>query len=389
MIGADVIKVSRICEAIKSEHFVNRVFTDAEIRYAQSKKNSAQSFAGMYAAKEAVAKLSGKGVRGFWLRDIEVNHTDLGAPQIVLHGKAKELFDKVYISISHDGDYAFAVATMSDCEVAPRVVGEQVVGDLELTLRKRFTHKGDYGRVYVIGGSPNMVGAPLITAEAAVRSGSGLTTLCVAGGMMHAYQSRVKEIMLMPIGESDNITFDERFLDEIILKADVIAIGMGMGANQSLPQILRYVFNNFGGIVVCDADGINALCANSELLTAQRKCKLILTPHVGEFERIKKATSLSSVEDVARATSSVVACKSAYTVVSDGITSYTITSGTAAMAKGGSGDALVGVVSAYVCRTTLIDAVALACHHMGKSGEKAEQIKGENAVTATDIINCL
>lgn len=390
MIGADVTKISRIREAVQSERFIERVFTKNEVEYARSKKDFAQTLAGIYAAKEAVAKLGGKGVRGFWLSDIEVVHTDLGAPQVIFHGKAKALFDKAYISISHDGDYAFAVASVSDCQVKPLIVGKMIADDdIKQLDRQRFTHKGDYGRVYVIGGSYNMVGAPLITAEAAVRAGAGLTTLCVAGGMMRAYQYRVKEIMLKPIGKGENITFDKNAFDEIIQKADVVAIGMGMGANDSILQILEHVFNNFDGIVVCDADGINALCKNVGLLTSQRKCKLVLTPHVGEFERLQKATDIVDVQEMALKTSSVIALKSAYTVVSDGIKSYSITSGCAAMAKGGSGDALAGIISAYACRTTLVDAVALACHYFGRCGEKAAQIKGENAVTASDIIDCL
>lgn len=391
MIGADVIKISRIKRALQSERFATRVFTEAEREYANSKTDLCQTYAGIYAAKEAIAKLSGKGIKGP-LTDIEITHSQEGAPKVSLKGKIKELFSgDVYVSISHDGDYAFAVATTFAQSVTPVLPGKEIVdGDIELFKRDRFTHKGDYGRVYVIGGSPLMIGAPFMCAQAAVRAGAGLTTLCVAHSLLTAYQARVKEIMLLDINDENGYQlFDEVALKSVVKKADSIAIGMGMGKNDNLIKTLEYLFINFDGIVICDADGINALARDAELLTKERKCKLILTPHVGEFERLKLALNARSVEEAALKCNAVIACKSAYTVISDGIKTYKVTSGCAAMAKGGSGDALAGIIAAYVCRTNPLEATAFACHYFGRSGEKAAKQKGENAVTATDIIESL
>ncbi|MCH5164310.1 MAG: NAD(P)H-hydrate dehydratase [Clostridiales bacterium] len=392
MIGADIVDIRRIAEAIKSERFAHRVFTQNEISYAQKKHNSIETFAGMFAAKEAVSKLSGKGLRGFNLTDIEIAHTDLGAPTVVLHGKAKELFPKdVHISISHEKDYAFAVASLEPSSFTPVMPGKEITdGDLTLLPRERFTHKGDYGRVYVIGGSSLMVGAPFICAEAAVRSGAGLTTLCVPTSLLDAYRQRVKEVMLKGIMDNaGEMTFDKGALSDIIAKADTVVIGMGVGNYSSLSQILEFLFTDFGGTLVCDADAINALSADPKLLEIKRKCSLILTPHIGEFNRLSKALGIENVADCALKIDAVIACKSAYTVVTDGVTTYNVTSGCAAMAKGGSGDTLAGIIAAYSCRTTPLEATALACHYFGRCGEKAAKLKGENAVTATDIINCL
>ncbi|MBR2970415.1 MAG: NAD(P)H-hydrate dehydratase [Clostridia bacterium] len=392
MIGADVVDIRRIKSALELGRFKMRVFTKNEQAYAEKQCNPYQSYAAMYAAKEAVAKLGGKGIRGFALTDIEVVHNDMGAPEVVLHGNAQKLFDgKVYVSLSHERDYAFAVASYAFSEIKPIMPGVTVTdGDLELLPRLRFTHKGDYGRVFVIGGNGFMVGAPLITAEAAVRAGAGLTTLCVAQSMLDAYRPRVKEIMLKGLpDESGMICFNEEALSEIATKADVIVIGMGMGANPSLPAILEWIFTNYNGMLVCDADGINALVGSQALCEQSKRCTLVLTPHVGEYQRIQKALGTDSVSESASKIGAVIACKSAYTIISDGITDYNVTSGCAAMAKGGSGDALAGIIGAYLCRTTPLQATALACHHFGRCGEKAAAIKGENAVTASDIIACL
>lgn len=392
MIGADIVDIRRIAKAIESEAFFKRVFTDGERAYAQSKHNSVQTLAGIFAAKEAVAKLSGRGIRGFSLTDIEIVHSDLGAPEVKLYGKAKELFSSpVYVSISHEKDYAFAVATFDGNMVKLVMPGKEITDDdLKLLPRQRFTHKGDYGRVYVIGGSSLMIGAPLICAEAAVRSGAGLTTLCVPSSLLDAYRARVKEIMLCGIADiGGEMTFDKDTLNAICTKADAIIMGMGVGKNLFMPDIISFIMENFGGTLVCDADAINILAENPHLLKKERKCSLILTPHIGEFNRLKAAMGLDNAEDCALNMDAVIACKSAYTLITDGITSYKVTSGTAAMAKGGSGDTLAGIIGAYACRTTPLEATALACHYFGRCGEKAVSIKGENAVIASDIINCL
>ena len=378
MIGVDIVKIDRIKKAVESDHFVQRIFRPSERKYA----NNACMYAGIYAAKEAVFKLSGRGIIGSFT-DIEIGHDNYGAPTVTLSGKIGELLkDKVCVSISHDGEYAVAVASYDKKECVPILPGREICdGDMELLKRSRFTHKGDYGRVYVIGGSPYYVGAPLISAEAAAVSGAGLTTLCVQEELLPAYRERVKEIMLFGLSG-----FDEAALSEICGKANSIIIGMGM-KNAALPQILAYIFSQFAGTVVCDAEAINALC--SPLIFSERKCRLILTPHVGEFKRLSEYTGISDVEDMALGINAVIAKKSAYTVVTDGINTYKITSGCAAMAKGGSGDALSGIIGAYACRITPLMATALGCYHFGKSGEKAAAIKGENAVLASDIIDCL
>jgi holo-[acyl-carrier protein] synthase len=91
-----------------------RFFTPQEVEYFKSKGGKAETLAGFFCAKEAVAKAFGTGIRGFRLTDIEITHDKLGAPIIVLHNEAKKLADgkKVNVSISHDKDYAVAIAIM-------------------------------------------------------------------------------------------------------------------------------------------------------------------------------------------------------------------------------------------------------------------------------------
>ncbi len=113
-LGIDIIKIERIAAAIKQfgDRFANRVLTENEQRYVRMRP---QNFAGRWAAKEAVSKVLGLGVRGVGWRDIEILRLPTGAPSVRLHGRAKARADqlemgRVAVSISHEGDYAVAIA---------------------------------------------------------------------------------------------------------------------------------------------------------------------------------------------------------------------------------------------------------------------------------------
>ena len=111
-IGIDIVEVSRFEKHADNpeSRFCERVFTPYELEYLKTKK--AASMAGLFAAKEAVAKALGTGFRGFFPNDIEIKHNESGAPYVVLHGKAKEQAGdaKILISISHTKTLATAVA---------------------------------------------------------------------------------------------------------------------------------------------------------------------------------------------------------------------------------------------------------------------------------------
>jgi holo-[acyl-carrier protein] synthase len=113
-LGIDIIKIERIAAALKrfGDRFPNRVLTDAEQRYV---RNRPQNFAGRWAAKEAVSKVLGLGVRGVGWREIEIERLPTGQPSVRLHGRAAKRAEqlgmsRVAVSISHEGDYAVAIA---------------------------------------------------------------------------------------------------------------------------------------------------------------------------------------------------------------------------------------------------------------------------------------
>ncbi len=117
-IGVDIIEISRIKRAIeRNANFINKMFSKNEIEYLQSRNMRAESVAGRFAAKEAVAKALGTGFRGFDFKDIEIDITTLGKPIVLLKGKAKKMDKrwgkyKIHLSISHSRENAIAYAIL-------------------------------------------------------------------------------------------------------------------------------------------------------------------------------------------------------------------------------------------------------------------------------------
>jgi holo-[acyl-carrier protein] synthase len=116
-IGTDIVECLRIAQMIErhGEMFISRVYTDYEIQYCQARKSATQHFAGRWAAKEAISKVLGLGVRGVGWREIEILPNFAGAPQVTLHGRAARRaeamdLDEVTVSISHERHMAVAVA---------------------------------------------------------------------------------------------------------------------------------------------------------------------------------------------------------------------------------------------------------------------------------------
>ena len=114
-IGTDIVEVVRIEKTLNDEKFLNKTFTDAEIEYCRPK--GAASFAGLFAAKEAVAKAMGTGFRGFFPRDVEIWHDDAGQPRVKLSDKVEILTNSIIlISIAHEKAYATAAAIIMEGE---------------------------------------------------------------------------------------------------------------------------------------------------------------------------------------------------------------------------------------------------------------------------------
>ena len=117
--GCDLIEIERIAKALQIENFCTRIYTAAELSYAESKKNQrkAASLAAVFAAKEAVAKALGVGLGQIGWREIEVRHDELGKPFVALSGRARALAEErgvknIHLSLSHSREYALAMVIL-------------------------------------------------------------------------------------------------------------------------------------------------------------------------------------------------------------------------------------------------------------------------------------
>lgn len=264
-----------------------------------------------------------------------------------------------------------------------------------LPKRRQYSNKGDYGRVLVVGGSPDMCGASYFSAFASLRTGAGLVKVFAPSENRIVLQTMLPEAMLTTY---DRNNFDEESLKEDLEWATTVVVGSGLGQSETAKKIVRCVMKNAEVPVVVDADAINLIAADKSLLPAGKDRKIgaefIFTPHLKEMSRLcgkSVREIMSSLEATAThfavENDAICVLKDARTVVSDGKCLYVNTSGCSAMAKGGSGDVLTGVVAGLIAQGMKpLSAATLGVYIHGLAGEKAAKKRGEYGVIASDVI---
>lgn len=259
-----------------------------------------------------------------------------------------------------------------------------------LPPRDADTSKRDYGTVLVIAGSEGMMGAAVLCAEAALRGGAGLVTLCCPREFFAIPQTSIPEAMCV---RRDYETLTPEKLNSY----SAIAFGPGMGRGQDVAELLKFVMLNYQGTLVLDADGLNALAADPSLADG-RRCKLILTPHCAEAARLLAweyeqvaADKAAAAEELSRRYGATAVVKGHGTVVClEGGRMFVNTTGNPGMATGGAGDVLTGLMAALAGQQaargadTSHAAVAAVWLH-GKAGDIAAHDFGEYSLIAGDI----
>lgn len=373
--GIDLIRISKVEKILErhGEKFLEKVFTEVEIKYIEEKHFMPQTVAGIYAAKEAMLKELGTGIGEYPLKDVEVFHDKKGRP----YGKSGEkLFD---ISISHEGDYGVAVAKL----VANNNLN--VPDELKHLLKRRDknSHKGTYGRVGVVAGQRGMLGSAYLSSSAAFKTGAGLVYVLVEDEIFDAMSIKANEQIVKTFKD-----IDEEI--EFLKTMDVVLIGPGIKNNERYRTLLQKILDMDTKVVV-DATAFDILRDNPLFL--QGKALKILTPHEGEFSKI---TGLSVEEigkhrekfarDFAKKHNLTMVLKGNRTVVTDGDKVYINKSGNPGMATAGSGDVLSGIVSALFKSLDPYDAASLGVYMHGSAGDFSKDIYGEESMIASDIM---
>lgn len=239
--------------------------------------------------------------------------------------------------------------------------------------RDKYCYKGDYGRTLIIAGSNGFTGASYIATQGAVRSGAGLVTLCCSKDIQPIISTKIVEAM--------TINFEDRnkFYEEV-QKANSIAIGPGMGNTEFTKQIVEEIIMRTQCPIVLDADAINILKDNLDVLS-KCKNKIILTPHLGEMSRIcgcsieyLRENRLDVSKKFAKDHNVIVLLKGYNSIITDGRKTYINPTGNSAMASGGMGDCLTGIIAAFLAQgyEPLI-ASAISAYIHGYCGEKLSE----------------
>lgn len=253
--------------------------------------------------------------------------------------------------------------------------------------RNPFTHKGDYGHACLIAGSIGLMGAAVLATKACMRSGAGKVTTYAPKIGYDILQVSAPEAMTKIAGE----TFISSA--ENINKFDSIGIGPGMGLYPSHDDLLKNVFSDYAKPMVVDADALNILSQQKELLKIIPE-NSILTPHAVEFERLfgktKTDDDLNNLAlQMAHQYKIYIVLKGHHTLIAtpDKVPYFNST-GNAGMAAGGSGDALTGILTGLLAQGYMsLHACLMGVYIHGLAGDVAAKKLSQEAMIASDIIN--
>jgi ADP-dependent NAD(P)H-hydrate dehydratase len=271
----------------------------------------------------------------------------------------------------------------------------------QLAPRVPDSHKGDYGRALLVGGSRGMSGAISLAGMAALRGGAGLVTLVVPRTIQDVVAGFNPCYMTRSLAD-DGERFAPSEVDEVLAMAanmTALALGPGLGRSEGVTQFVARLYHAVRQPMVVDADALFALAERKELI-AQAAGPRILTPHPGEFARLTGVTPTTA--DAARASAAgelasasgnadtIVVLKGHRTVITDGQRVAFNTTGNPGMATGGTGDVLTGLITALVCQGLApFDAARLGVHLHGLAGDLAAEELGQVSLTARDLVEYL
>lgn len=266
-----------------------------------------------------------------------------------------------------------------------------------LPTRKPDGHKGDFGRLLVVGGSVGFTGAPYLAASAAVRSGCGLVYLGVPETVWEIEAVRCVSAMPFPLADRGGALARRALpaLLEQLERCDVLALGPGLGRSEQTAQLVRDVLCGMEKPVVLDADGINALEGHIDILDGCRGRVTILTPHEAEFARIGGDLSGGDRIGAARAFAQEHGCflvlKGHRTITAAPSGNVLVnTTGNSGLARGGSGDILTGMIASLLAQgASAVQAAAGGVWLHGRAGDLAARRLTAYCMAPEDVIAAL
>jgi hydroxyethylthiazole kinase-like uncharacterized protein yjeF len=261
------------------------------------------------------------------------------------------------------------------------------------------SHKGDYGHLLVVAGSMGKLGASVMAARSASKSGAGLVTVAAPSVCVPVIQSKLTEEMAFPLDDDGKGILLDINAAQFPLMGNytAYAVGPGVGSEEETFRFIRKLLSAIPVPAVIDADGLNALAGHLELFN-NVKVPLILTPHPGEFARLTgldvssiQKNRLDTAADFARKWNVYLVLKGNRTIIaSPGGDVYVNLTGNPGMAKGGSGDVLTGIIGGLLATgVSPLDAARLGVYLHGLAGDIAVKTRNETCLSAGDLIETL
>ncbi|MHB8572442.1 MAG: NAD(P)H-hydrate dehydratase [Candidatus Dormibacteria bacterium] len=392
-LGVDIVLVSRV-ERLLERHgarFLERNFSPAEVADCAGRP---ERVASRWAAKEAVIKaLSGSGLSLF-PRQVEV-HSNGGPPAVTVSVPGAP---RVELSLTHDAGVAVAVALAGALPAAPaRALIEVPSPEIVLPERPDDGHKGTFGTVAVIAGSLGYTGAAYLCSMGAARGGAGIVRLMVADSIFPILAAKCSEVIVTPVTEVAPGVIGHFAVEEVLRQLDGARaglIGPGLGRDLANRRLILEVLLRASCPLVIDADALNALSDNQK--TIQRLGRgHVLTPHPGEMSRltgIPRDQIQQSRREIAlrfaREWKQVVVLKGAETVIAGPDGALRVDGHrSAALASGGTGDVLAGLIASYLAQgLSAFDAAVTGVYVHAEAGRRLTEDLGDAGVLASDLL---
>lgn len=264
-----------------------------------------------------------------------------------------------------------------------------------LPKRKSRSNKGTFGKLLIVAGSEKMPGAAFLAGKSAYRAGVGLVYSAIVYHRRKVMQSLLPEAVCLSVDDYDGCVYRESFdgIDESLLNMTAVAVGPGLGDGKYVKDFVERLLKEATVTVVLDADALNAISKIPDVLRKTAKIPII-TPHPGEMSRLTGLSVKEILDDPIECArnfalnyKTITVLKDARTIIAspDGRVYINLT-GNNAMAKGGSGDVLTGIISAFVAEgMDSFDAAVLGVYVHAMAGDMAAKDLGHFGVLARDL----